>query len=385
MHPEAHAGFGWALEQAERACARQESSGNWVDPFRRHDPLRVLDVGGQDINGTVYDYLPNATIDVLDLHDGPGVTIVADAASWEPEPVYDVVMCTEGFEHMPDWPAVLRMMTRALDPTGPGVLLLTAASTDRRPHGQHGALDPAEGEHYANVDPAALRDELVAAGFGMRGTRYLYPPGDVYAWAVRDRLLDITVVIPTIPGRELMLDRAVESVAAQTLTAAAIVIERDETGTGAAATRDRALARVQTPWVAFLDDDDEMMPHHLAALTSAVLNQAADYVFSWYEVIGGTDPRAEEFGIPWDPQNPRQTTITTLVRTDLARTHGFLEGEGDLSSPDRHYAGEDWRFTQRCNAAGARIVHLPEITWRWHHWLRPDGLPGNTSGLPSRW
>jgi hypothetical protein len=133
--------------------------------------------------------------------------------------------------------------------------------------------------------------------------------------------------------------------------------------------------------VAFLDDDDEMMTHHLQALATAAACESADFVFSWYEVIGGTDPRPEEFQIPWDPESPRQTTITTLVRTDLARSVGGFSDpdDTDLSSPDRHYAGEDWWFTRRCNDAGAVIVHHPEITWRWHH------HSSNTSGLPSRW
>jgi hypothetical protein len=102
-------------------------------------------------------------------------------------------------------------------------------------------------------------------------------------------------------------------------------------------------------------------------------------VFSWYEVVGGTDPRPGEFGLPWDRAHPRQTTITTLVRTAVALEAGFLaDDEGDLASPDRHYAGEDWRFTSRVNDLGV-ISHLPQKTWYWHHHAR------NTSGLPKNW
>lgn len=373
MHPEAHAGFGWALEQAELATYHTATG------MLREDGLRVLDVGGQDINGTVYDYLPSATIDVLDLHDGPGVTIVADAAVWDPSQLYDVVMSTEGFEHMPDWPAVLRMMTRALDPQGPGVLLLTAASTDRRPHGQHGAMDPAPGEHYANVDPAVLHDELAAVGFGMRDTRYLYPPGDVYAWATRKRLADITVVIPTIPGREQMLSRAVESAARQSLTPAAIVVEADETGTGAAATRNRALQRVTTPWVAFLDDDDELDSEHLLTLAQAQAETAADVIWPWFRVEGGGDPFPQHRGRQWDPQDPHIFPITVLARTDLLRQVGWFT-EGERIAPDgRVVSGEDWRLWCALSDAGARFHHVDATTWTWRHHGR------NTSGRPERW
>jgi len=191
----------------------------------------------------------------------------------------------------------------------------------------------------------------------------------------------ITVVIPSLPSRAPMLDRALASVKAQTLLPDEVIVEFDDEGLGAAAIRQRGLERVETEWVAFLDDDDEMRPHHLEYLMSYAVAQDADYVFSWYEVVGGVDPRPSEFGQPWDAENPRQTTITTLVRTALARSvGGFVDAaeDADLTSPDRHYAGEDWRFTKRVNDAGAKIVHVPAKTWIWHHHGR------NTSGLPQR-
>jgi glycosyltransferase involved in cell wall biosynthesis len=187
----------------------------------------------------------------------------------------------------------------------------------------------------------------------------------------------VTVVIPTIPPRERLLARAVASVEKQTLKPAHLIVTMDRRRAGAAATRQVGLEAVDTEWVAFLDDDDEMLPGHLEALAGALHYQQADMVFSWYEVVGGTDPRSEEFGVPWDKRHPRQTTITTLCRTEMARdVGGFLpEEDEDLLSPDRHYAGEDWRFTQRMNEAGT-IYHLPVVTWLWHHHSK------NTSGLP---
>ena len=187
----------------------------------------------------------------------------------------------------------------------------------------------------------------------------------------------ITVVIPTIPPRQPLLARAVASVNRQTLRPYDVIVCGDANRSGAAITRQAGLNLVETEWVAFLDDDDEFMPGHLEALAAAARSAGADYVYSWYEVVGGTDPRTEEFGLPWNPSQPRQTTITTLVRTGLAReVGGFLADEDeDLRSPDRHYAGEDWRFTQRMNQQG-KIYHLPVKTWLWHH------HSSNTSGLP---
>lgn len=188
----------------------------------------------------------------------------------------------------------------------------------------------------------------------------------------------ITVVIPTIAPRSTMLARAVASVHRQTLQPVDVIVAPDDSRAGAAATRQKGLEAVETSWVAFLDDDDEMLPGHLEVLARAAVHEHADFVFSWYNVVGGTDPRSEEFGLPWNPSQPRQTTITTLCRTDLALgVGGFVDAEEDaaLTSPDRHFAGEDWRFTRRMNEVG-KIYHLPVISWLWHH------HGSNTSGLP---
>lgn len=191
---------------------------------------------------------------------------------------------------------------------------------------------------------------------------------------------EVTVCIPTIPPRKFLLERALHSVRLQKHPASAVVVSHDEVGLGAAATRQKALNQVKTEWVAFLDDDDEMLPEHLDLLLAAAQLTAADYVYSWYHVIGGSDPRPDVFGQVFDPCNPVQTTITTLVRTELAQATGFLADEDEqLNSPDRHYAGEDWRFTLRCIEAGAHIYHTPYKTWLWHH----DS--GNTSGLAKNW
>lgn len=158
-----------------------------------------------------------------------------------------------------------------------------------------------------------------------------------------------------------------------------MVVEQDAGREGAAVTRQRALEQVTTEWVAFLDDDDEFKPGHLSCLAAAAQETGADYVYSWYDCIGGIDPRPDVFGQPFDPCNPVQTTITTLVRTELAQEAGFLTPGDNLKSPDRLYAGEDWAFTQRCNELGGYIYHTPFKTWKWWHW------GGNTSGMPDRW
>jgi hypothetical protein len=118
------------------------------------------------------------------------------------------------------------------------------------------------------------------------------------------------------------------------------------------------------------------MAHHLAALTGTAAETDADYVYSWYDVVGGSDPMPMFFGQPWDNEQPHQTTVTTLVRTDLAQKIGFGGEPGeDPNGTGLHVSGEDYRFTLGCMYAGAKIVHRPERTWFWHH------HGNNTSGL----
>lgn len=184
----------------------------------------------------------------------------------------------------------------------------------------------------------------------------------------------ITVAIPTIPTRAKMFGEAIRSVSNQTYPPAAISVAVDVEKQGAPATRQRALDAVITEWVAFLDDDDLFMAQHLEHLYAHAMETGADFVYSWFHVPGGADPFPEtHFTEPFDYLNPIETTITTLVRTGLAKTVGFQAlNRGEVNT------GEDRFFTLGCMHAGATISHLVERTWWWRHHA------GNTSGLPTK-
>ena len=210
---------------------------------------------------------------------------------------------------------------------------------------------------------------------------------------------DITVVTPSIPTRGLQLRWALESVKQQSLQPAEVIVEMDEHHTGAGATRQRGLHKVKTKWVAFLDDDDCFGYDHLKLLLAHALETEADYAYSWFWTIPGRMPPlapdapvpdkcdvfpASHFTDPWDPADPRQTTITTLVKTQLAQAVGFIT---PISADDVNgqRAGEDWDFTLGCNQLG-KISHLAYRTWYYRHWgFGMKGIPGNTSGMGDRW
>ena len=193
-------------------------------------------------------------------------------------------------------------------------------------------------------------------------------------------MCDITVVIPSIPPRKTDLARAMASVEAQTHLATAVVVEYDTTGDGPAMVRNRALERVDTTWVAFLDDDDYLLPDHLAVLCQAAEESGADVVWPWFRVEGGTDPFPMHRGRQWNPDDPHQIPITTLVRTDAIReVGGFRTIPDGPTDKLGNRAGEDWTLWLALSAAGYRFHHVNRVTWVWRH------HGANTSGLPARW
>lgn len=183
---------------------------------------------------------------------------------------------------------------------------------------------------------------------------------------------DVTVCIPTIPSRRKMLRRAIGTVLNQTYPVRALAVETDLYAEGAPVVRDRALRMVRTPWTCFLDDDDQFLPEHVETLLNTALETGADYVYAWYHIVqadgvtiwpGDVLPH---FGKKFDPEHPTQTTITTLVRTELAQEVGFrVPPEGATINGERY--GEDFQFTIECIKAGGTIVHVPRRTWLWHH------------------
>lgn len=157
----------------------------WVAQHATGEKVAVLDIGGRNINGTVVDLFPAADPYVtLDVRDGAGVDIVADAADWEPDRQYDIVVCCEVFEHTSMWPEIIATAYKALVPGG---LFIATMAGPGRP--EHSAVDGLwrlhEFEHYANIEPGELSAALKAAGFEHVMTDQRRRPADVRCTARR--------------------------------------------------------------------------------------------------------------------------------------------------------------------------------------------------------
>lgn len=194
--------------------------------------------------------------------------------------------------------------------------------------------------------------------------------------------MNVTIVIPTIPPRSgFLLDRAVSSAEWQTVPTT-VIVEEDSGRTGSAATRNRALAKVQTDWVLCLDDDDELMPNAVQVLTEAQAETGADVVSgaAWIPQRAG---HAEPVTAPapgWIA--PEAVTarsvlhVSSLVRTELARKAGGFSFRRD---PGTGMMLDDYGLYCALAEAGAAFWRVPETTLIWNVHGK------NTSGSAARW
>lgn len=192
-----------------------------------------------------------------------------------------------------------------------------------------------------------------------------------------------TLVVPTIPTphREGTLKRALESVLIQDSTRiAGTIVVTDTEHAGAAATRNRGLAEVKTTYTAFLDDDDELLPHHVDVLMDTAMDIGADIVYPWFKVVSSSpfDPFPGAFRRKFDAGRLREGNFiptTVLARTEAVRAVGGFEPHGD----QKESACDDWGLWLKLLDAGATFHHVPIVTWLWH-WHGQ-----HTSGLGNRW
>lgn len=188
---------------------------------------------------------------------------------------------------------------------------------------------------------------------------------------------NVTVCIPSIPPRaHLLNNRAIPSVLSQTLKADAIAVAVDHEKHGAWVNRNNTIHMAMTKWIAFLDDDDELLPNHIEHLVTLANDTQADVAWGWFEVVNGTDPFPQHRGRYFDIADPHIFPITALVNRELVMDCGasFQPDEGT-----GNWGLQDFPFWKALWDAGGKFQPSEPITWRWHH------HGSNTSGLPERW
>lgn len=195
---------------------------------------------------------------------------------------------------------------------------------------------------------------------------------------------EVTVVIPTY-RRPDTLRRAVRSALEQVGTEVAVMVVDDGGGLPALPADPRLVAvslsrnsgclglvrnvgirLAHSPYVAFLDDDNEWAPHHLRSALAA-LQAGADLV---YTAVARMRPDGTPYDVlsrPFDRKALRETAFvdanSIVVRTGRGVRFSRLP-RGRATLPK-----EDWEFVWRLSRR-RRVVHVPEVTVRYT--VNPD-------------
>lgn len=170
--------------------------------------------------------------------------------------------------------------------------------------------------------------------------------------------MDVAVLIATFGDDRWARRAAVNAVpSAEREQPAELVTVHGDTLAGA---RNEAARRTSSPWLCFLDADDELEPGYLAAMAATELERgllapAVRFVETVDELppaeVLGDDPR-REIDKGWNP-----CVIGTLLRRDVFdRVGGFW--------PER--AWEDWSLFRRAWLAGEQIHHVRDAVYRVH-------------------
>ena len=127
-------------------------------------PMKVVEFGSCQMFGSIRSVYPQAASWLgLDIQAGPGVDLIQDAATWETDERFDLVICAEVFEHTPDWRAILGKAYEVLNESGR--LVASCATNDRPPHSAFDGGPLRSGEFYRNVPEEEMRESLNWVGF----------------------------------------------------------------------------------------------------------------------------------------------------------------------------------------------------------------------------
>lgn len=164
----------------------------------------------------------------------------------------------------------------------------------------------------------------------------------------------VTVITPTIEGRQHLLEEAWESVKNQDYPALQIphIVRMDYYRMGPATIRNSMVQEVTTPYIAFLDDDDILYPNHISTLLIHI--GKADLVYSWCDMINCDYWNPNSYFDAERLQHQNFIPVTCMMRTETFKRLGGFD-------PDAKE--EDWDLWKRLVNSGGTVICVPEITW----------------------
>ncbi len=147
---------------------------------------KVLEVGSQDINGSVRKHFTNCDYLGIDLGEAPGVDKVVSIVDFKQENEYDVVISSEMLEHCKEWDEALEVMYGNTKPGG--LFILTCAGPARHEHGtsNHTPQDSKFTlEHYKNISLQDFESVLPLSVFSECSLSLERGNTDLYFWGIK--------------------------------------------------------------------------------------------------------------------------------------------------------------------------------------------------------
>jgi len=162
---------------------------------------------------------------------------------------------------------------------------------------------------------------------------------------------------------------------AQSEVESRIVFRRLEESTGISGATNEALKMADGEYIAFLDHDDTLSPHALAAVARAVSRETdVDVVYTDEDKI---DANGRRFSPTFKPGFSPHALMAwnyvchlLVVRTELVRAVGGLQSEFD--------GAQDYDLILRLLGVTRRVVHVPMVGYHWRVHR------GSTSGRGAR-
>ena len=145
----------------------------------------VLEIGSQNINGTVRTHFKNCQYIGTDLGPAKGVDVIHDITEGSFPGKYDVVISSEMLEHCEDWEKALINMYHNVKPGG--LFILTCAGPQRQEHGTH-THTPQDSKftlnYYRNISVGDFDSILPGAYFDKHTLGYSRGEADLYFWGI---------------------------------------------------------------------------------------------------------------------------------------------------------------------------------------------------------
>lgn len=150
---------------------------------------RVLEIGSQNINGTVRQFFKNCDYIGIDCVPGKDVDIVCLAHEYDTPHQFDTVISCEAFEHDPYLDLTIKNIVRLLKPGG--LFVATCASPLRKEHGTKRTAQPGyemphgpDENYYAGVSVDRLYTLMVDHFYPLE-IQSARADLDIYAYGIR--------------------------------------------------------------------------------------------------------------------------------------------------------------------------------------------------------